>query len=188
MRRSVIVVPLFVGLMLVGCTATEPGSASSTTRNEGGSTVAAPPTSGNQDHENQSIKQVDPCSLLVESELDRFGEFGQGEYREYGTGRNCRWQADREGASEQVPLVDLIVEDNAGIGLLPDLGGGRQTGSAGSGRSVVRTSNEDGCVVAMAVGESARVDVIVSMIELDNACSIAEELVDIIDEKLPLGE
>ncbi|WP_197319411.1 DUF3558 family protein [Saccharomonospora sp. NB11] len=185
-RRGAIVLPLLSLLFLVGCADTEPGSASPTGHSEDMNTPTGESSPGGS-REGSSLEQMDPCSLLDGAELNRFGEFGPGEYRDYGTGRNCRWQADRDGASEKVPLVDLIIEDEAGVDVLPDLGGGLQTGKAGSGRSIVRTSNEDGCVVAMAVGESARVDVIVSMVELDSACSITDELVDIIDEKLPLG-
>jgi hypothetical protein len=177
---------LLLGVSLSACATTESAPELTTSQVATVRTTAETLDSGNHKPGGQVIKQVDPCSLLTGSELSRYGEFGQGEYRTYGTGRNCRWQADRDGAAEKVPLVDVIIEDESGVQSLPDLGGGRQSGRAESGRDVVRTSNEDGCVIAMSVSENTRVDVIVSMVEVNDACSIADGLVGFLDRKLPL--
>lgn len=136
----------------------------------------------------KNIESVRPCSLLTDTELARFGEFEEGNYRPYGTGRNCTWNGVRESASEKVPLVDLIIQDNAGIDVVPDLGGGLRSGRTnGTGREVVQTSNDGGCVVSVAVGEGSRVDVVVSYPDAGQACDMANQLAEIIDPKLPVG-
>jgi hypothetical protein len=181
------VVPLLAVVTVAGCSNSETGEASPEL---GSSSAAALPSQGGVDDSGsggESVETIEPCELLEDGELSRYGEFGPGEYRTYGSGRNCRWVGLRDAASEDVPIVDVVIEDNAGIDVLPDLGGGLTEGAAASGREIVRTYNETGCVVAMAVGANARVDISVAEDDLQSACDLVDELVDIVDQRLPLG-
>ncbi len=187
-RRVVaLVVPLLAVVAAAGCSNSEPGEAAPNP--ESLSATASPSPGGieNGGSGGESIEKVDPCELIEDGELSRYGEFGQGEYRTYGTGRNCRWTGVRDNASEDVPIVDIVIEDNAGVDVLPDLGGGLTEGTAASGREIVRTYNQTGCVAAMAVGIGARVDISVAQDDVQSACDLVDELVDIVDQRLPLG-
>lgn len=133
------------------------------------------------------IDAIDPCELLTPSELTKFGNFEEPEPRFSGGARNCRWGSKRTSAVGDLPLINIDVRDNVGISGMPDLGGGLHHGQmAESGRKIAQTSKEIGCVLAMALDEGARVDVVVSGIH-DQSCDMAAKLAEIIDPKLPLG-
>ncbi|EHR48670.1 hypothetical protein SacmaDRAFT_0363 [Saccharomonospora marina XMU15] len=131
---------------------------------------------------------MDPCSLLTDEELSEFADYKQPESRFSAGARNCRWRPIRENAQQRLPLVNLDARDNIGVEGMNDIGSGVRKGQlGGSGRAVAQTSNEEGCVIGMAVGEGARVDVVVSAVGPDKACDIASRIAEIIDPKLPMG-
>jgi hypothetical protein len=68
-----------------------------------------------------------------------------------------------------------------------DVGGGIQTDKL-NGRDVVRApSTNSACTVALAVGDNARVDVLVTADSTAEACDVAAKLAQVVEPKLPKG-
>lgn len=176
------------GLSLTGCSG-EPGSASPTTP---ASTTADSATSASPGAPSASI---DPCGLLDIATLDK--EFA--EYRPFeeddrnvpggwsmADARNCHWKTDLDRAANlrQAMTVGIGVRDKQGVKDARDAGGGVHPGKLGSGREAAQIPTAgDGCIMALAVGESSRVDVIVNGAK--QGCGIAEAIADLIEPKLP---
>ncbi|NIJ14587.1 hypothetical protein FHU38_004988 [Saccharomonospora amisosensis] len=183
--------PLLVAAFgLAGCSDAESGLASPEDSRPSAHTSvgSSVPTSDSSGSTSRGIDSVDPCSLLTDSEVAAFGKYQEPNARQVGTARGCDWNPVRENAQQKLPLISFSVRDNVGVDGVVDLGTGLQRGEMDSGRGVVRTTTPDhGCLIAMAVGEDARVDVVVGAVEPDKACDIASRIAEIIDPKLPMG-
>lgn len=105
----------------------------------------------------------------------------------------CSWNVPLESASDtDAPIVDLIFREDLKVDDVVDLGDGIQSGSTdATGRGVARTSGinpiseSPACLVAMDIGNGSRLDVQVGLTA--EPCDIADQLVEIIDPKLPQG-
>lgn len=182
-------------LALAGCTG-EPGTASPTSSLEPGPpTSSAPATSASVDSPTAAI---DPCGLLevgfLEKEFPSFTPFSDGapERAEYGDatfagGRWCAWSTETESASDPRLSVAVGMYDSAGIKDIPANTGETEKGTLGSGREAAQTPRPitKACFIALAVGDSARVDVYVRGDE--KACDMAAAVADKVDPKLPKG-
>lgn len=182
---------LLAVLVLGGCSDAEPGLASpeGSQRSVGALAESSAPAATSSGSVSSGIDSVEPCSLLTDGELSEFADYEDPESRFSAGARNCRWTPIREKAQQRLPLINLDARDNVGIDGMPDLGTGLQRGRMdGSGREVVQTTRPDeGCIIGMAVGEAARVDVVVGTVETDKACDIASRIAEMIDPKLPMG-
>lgn len=184
-RRAVIGSACVATLVLAGCSGTTagapvPGLESSTSVT---STSATEP--GRVD-----INDIAPCSLLDISTLNRFHKFREGVPKlTVDDEPYCTWAGISEGASDDnVPTVMVVIYADSGISEMPDEGGGLRKGETRSGRRVVQTMTESGCTVGLAVGDSARVEVAAGFLGEKGSCDLADELVEIIDPKLPEGD
>lgn len=88
--------------------------------------------------------------------------------------------------------IDVAVRDRQGIKDATDVGGGLQKGKMGSGRPAVQIpfpADQGGdCILALAVGETSRVDITASAVgDAKTACDIVSQVADIVDPKLPKG-
>lgn len=176
-------------LGLAGCSG-EPGSASPTTAPA--NTTTGPTTPGPADAPTASL---DPCELLDIATLDReFAEYRpfQEDDRNVPGGRSiagaraCDWETDLDRATNlrQAMGISIGVRDDLGVKDARDAGGGVNRGKLASGREAAQMpSPPEGCIMALAVGESSRVDVVIDAPK--QACGIAEAIADLIEPKLP---
>ncbi|WP_084258480.1 DUF3558 family protein [Saccharomonospora iraqiensis] len=183
-RRAVIGSACVATLFLSGCSGTTAGAP---VPEEDPSTSVAS-TSANEPGR-ASIHDIAPCSLLDMSTLDRFHEFREGVPKlTIDDEPYCTWAGIREEASGgNVPTVMVVIYPDSGIGEMPDKGGGLREGETKNGRRVVQTMTESGCTVGLAVGDGSRVEVAAGFLGEESSCDLADELVEIIDPKLPEG-
>ncbi|EID53737.1 Protein of unknown function (DUF3558) [Saccharomonospora xinjiangensis XJ-54] len=170
-------------LGLVGCSATEHGSAeprveSSQQQKSSGSVEPAP-------GESLSLS-VDPCELLSVEELKPHGEFIDAGRRELGGARSCVYQRSARGGHQGF-VVALNVRDSQGIESVADAGG-KVTESAVGERNAVQSANMSvgDCTVAMEIDDSSRIDVSVNGLpSVDVTCPIAEDVARLVEPRLP---
>lgn len=169
--------------MASGCSDDEPGTpipAGDQTSSPQASASATPSAAA------ADIDAVEPCSLLTDDELAQFGEFKAPDEKEVGTARTCTYLAERTSASNEQASVGFAVRDNVGVADLTDHGYGVQEGqTVTTGREATQAKTDDGCTVALAVGEGARVDTVVLGMDPNKACATANKIAEIVDPKLP---
>lgn len=189
--------PLLAGTLgLTGCTE-EPGVANPGPTTAASSESSAPSSPVTQD---SATAALDPCSLLNTATVGKlfpdFTPFKDGEPLQgsdqdetFAGSRSCGWNTDRAQATNQrnALRVTVAIWDKLGVKDAQDAGGGVTAGALGSGRKAAQIPIPDtkGCIVALAVGENARVDVIVGSHE--EACDMAAAAADEVDPKLPKG-
>ncbi len=193
MRPHWIVTPIVVMVLgLAGCSGSESGlaSPSGSSGNEPNGSSMTPSSSVARTPSSQvGLDEIDACSLLTVAELRAIGEYADGISKTVGTGRVCQWKEVR-GDDGLSATLTATIRENAGIDTITNLGSVQQGKSQGSGRDLVRTWNDEICVSVMAVGPSQRVEVGLSEIDGvggQEACEIVDEVVEIIDPKLPMG-
>ncbi|WP_199430814.1 DUF3558 family protein [Qaidamihabitans albus] len=187
--RGALLLPAALALVTAGaCSDAEPGAAAPATSApaDGGESVpnTAPSSPGDAAAPTASL---DPCTLLEAGELAEFATFKTGEQKDIASARACVWLPEREGG-ESLPTIGLNVRDSQGIDSVNDTGQGTTAGELeGSGRKAVQAPTTGGCTLALAVGETSRVDVQVSGVDTDQACDIAGKVADVVDPRLPEG-
>lgn len=191
--RSRIVVaaaPLVMASVVAGCSQTESGSASPETNQP---PASVPGSSESATESGSSFSSSDLCSLLASEDIAQYGEFRDPVERTYQGNPICSWRAEKDGVSDvEAPLVDLIYRDGSSIQELQDLGNGIKTGrTQNSGRELALTSGMEpvtetpSCVIAMDLGDGSRLDVGAG--RTAEPCELVENLVEIVDPKLPRG-
>jgi hypothetical protein len=161
-------------LGLAGCAATE--ATPSVTPGAGTAAAAAsaaPATAG-----------IDPCSLISVNDLSRYGTFTGPDAAEMGGARVCMYQRKLASASDIELGVSINVRDKQGLSLDNELGGGAKSGKVG-GRDSVEARGESACVLELAVGDRARVDLSITGDTVDVSCAVAQRLATIVEPKLP---
>ncbi len=131
--------------------------------------------------------------MLDTNELTVIGSFEGGSGRPTQAGRVCEWkeQRDSDGVSS---TLTVTVREGVNLDSVRDIGSGLQSGRLeSSGRELVRTYSPDttACIVVMAVSQQERVEVGLSELsgsyDSQKACEMVDEVVQLIDPKLPLG-
>jgi hypothetical protein len=178
--------PLAAGvLLLAGCSTEKPGTASPASST---SVVPTSPTSGSgSETPGPSITStIDPCTLLSAAELSPYGTFKAPTRSEQGSdARDCQYTKSQASASEDSLTVAVVVRDKASVDDIPASAGTLTKGTQ-NGRTAVQIKNTaGGCAIAMAVGNSARVDVTVVSTNNAATCDIASKVADIVEPKLP---
>ena len=174
-------------LGLAGCSSSQAGnaipSAGAPSTGQTSSTSAAVPTSGGA----ANSASIEPCSLLSATDLTAYGTFTGPDKKELGGARVCMFQRQLASASDKELGVSIGVRDKQGISSVNDVGGGKDTAKL-NGRDVVRApSVNSGCTVALAVGATSRVDVLITAGSTPEACTVAEKLAGVVEPKLPKG-
>lgn len=145
--------------------------------------IGVPGRSGNSD-----MSTVEPCALLDDSTLSRFAEFVEKKSKLTQTGEPyCTWSGSLNSASsdEWPPMVGTLIDPDAGLGQFRDRGGGLQRGKTDRGRSIIRSTSDTGCSVGMAVGDNVHVVVSARIGDIEESCRVADQLVEIVDQKIP---
>ncbi|SFP19004.1 DUF3558 family protein [Saccharomonospora viridis] len=200
LRSAAVVVSVLAAVVMAGCSQTEAGSVSpgpdnsvSASSEPSGSAPAMPSGSNSETSGNGPVQPVNPCSLLTRDELSRFDDFGEPEESTQQGDPVCTWAVAKESATDvEAPIVNVVHWQNLGVADVVDLGGGIQPGRTDTtGREVARTTGVNEvtetpiCMIAMAIGDSSRLDVQVG--RTAEPCDLADQLVEIIDPKLPWG-
>lgn len=138
-----------------------------------------------------STTSLNPCVLLRPAELTELAPtYKDGKEPSYGErGRTCQWVPELPNASAVLPVVAIYVWDEQGLGEVNEIqGGGIRHGSL-NGREVAQAPGPDGCLIALAVSETSRVDVVVSSMDVSrqDRCAPAEKVAEIVEPKLPEG-
>ncbi|WP_410562396.1 DUF3558 family protein [Amycolatopsis sp. cmx-4-61] len=169
-----VVLPLLAGgALLTGCTTTQGGTASPA-QSPAASESKAPESSSSGGGGTQSI--TDPCSLLEMNDLTSYGQFDPPENGKIGSARSCSYQKQIASASDKSMLIGANVRDDASIDQVRDTGRGVVDKDI-NGRKAKESPDgaAPGCTLALAVGDSSRVDVEVTAVaSSDEACQIAE--------------
>lgn len=178
-------------LLLSACSSQQGGSGSPETSQVGTSsgvqsmsTGATSPAGGGTG----STAGIDPCSLLDKEVLGLYGTTVGPVDTPSGGGRPCTYEKQVVNASDGTLAIGVNVRDSQALGDVNDQGKGKTTGHMnGSGRAAVQVPAVGGCTIALAVGQSSRVDVVVTMTKDEQACTIAQKVADSVDSKLPKG-
>ncbi|MET8993521.1 DUF3558 domain-containing protein [Amycolatopsis sp. NPDC004169] len=183
-----IVLPLLIGgALLAGCTTTKGGTASPAQSSSAGESKPPDSTSSGGGG-TQSI--TDPCSLLEMSDLSSYGQFDPPENGKIGSARSCSYQKQIASASDKSMVVGANVRDNASIDQVRDTGRGVSDTEI-NGRKAKESPDgvAPGCTLALAVGDSSRVDVEVTAVaSSDEACQVAEAVAKTaVEPRLPKG-
>jgi hypothetical protein len=190
-RRAGVACTIVVGLALTGCSTSSPGSASSVTSSSSAPVDGTLSSSASAPSGAATTVGIDPCSLLDPSLLAQFGATkGPTIPTITGGSRPCSYQTQTENADEPAMLISVALRDTQGIDSVNDPGHGLTKGHLSSGRQAVEVPEGGGCTLALAVGPSSRVDVVVtvsSQISDKQACTIAQKFADSVDSKLPKG-
>jgi hypothetical protein len=120
------------------------------------------------------------------SDLTQYGTFSGPDTENLGGARVCGFQRTRQSASDKELGVSINVRDTQGIDTVTDIGGGKTTGHL-NGRTAIEAPApaQGGCLMALAVGDNARVDVSITADSAEEACSVAEKVADVVEPKLP---
>ncbi|MEU6646246.1 DUF3558 family protein [Saccharomonospora sp. NPDC046836] len=181
--------PLVVASLFVSaCTDSEDGTAEPQGGSDTPSVTSGPSatTSSPADGNGSSLADLDPCTLLDTSDVHRYGNHKEAEHRTVGTARACVWFPLRESGSEKIPTIATLIRENAGADDVNDIGQGVQRTQA-NGRDIAQAAGPGTCVIAIGVTATSRVDVQVTGIEADDACTVANELAVIVEPTVPRG-
>ncbi|OXM52410.1 DUF3558 family protein [Amycolatopsis alba] len=179
--KKLYVVPLAAAaLVLAACSSEKPGNASpapSAPPAQTGGSSSAPATGAGD------TKSIDPCSLLGVADLTSYGTFKPPTTANEGGARSCQFDKAATSAADAVSL-GVDIRDTQNVDSVGDAGNGKTTGNV-NGRKAVLAPKPGGCLMALELGPSARVDVLVAAAETKQACEIAEKIADIVEPKLP---
>lgn len=149
-------------------------------RSSGGSTTPVEPGS--------PLDSVDACALLTADEIAQFGDhdYKEPKSEDIAGYPTCRWLPIRTDA-RRLPTITTVLWDDVSIDQLRDRGSGVERGQMDSGRDFTQTGTSGECTVALAVGEQARVDALVTGVDQDEACALANQVAEIVEPRIPEG-
>jgi hypothetical protein len=180
---------LAVGIVgLAGCSSPQPGMALPSTgvptSASGGKTTSTPagPSSGAA-----GTSSIDPCSLLSASDLTQYGTFSGPDKKNLGGARVCAFLRTLASASDKGLGVSINVRDTQGISTVNDVGLGKEAGTVNGRKSIKVLLSQSACVLALAVGDNARVDVSITADSAQEASTVADKVADVVEPKLPKG-
>ncbi|PXY34947.1 hypothetical protein BAY59_05555 [Prauserella coralliicola] len=173
-------------VLLAGCATDEPGSAEPM-----GETPTSQPQSSSssstssQDDDGTSASSLDPCTLLTKDDISSVATFEDAKETEMGGARGCDFYPVRTDASD-LPSIGVAVRESQSVDSVNDEGLGINTGDL-NGRDLAQVPTPGGCIIAMAVGDSSRVDVTVTGLDTEKSCDLAGQVAEIVEPKLPEG-
>ncbi|MEU6641316.1 DUF3558 family protein [Saccharomonospora sp. NPDC046836] len=190
---------LLTGVLAVlaasACSASEPGAAQPATTGNSATieTSSSAPTSESSVAPGSPTAQLDPCSLLSPGELAEFNtfEFQPGHVPDYSGGsRPCSWNTPREAGNDGMAVL-VAIRDSQSVDEvdLVDSPGATpvQTGTLNE-RRVAQAAAPGICLIALAVGDGARVDIGINGPGVpDDACPETTKIAEIVEPKLPEG-
>lgn len=173
---------------LAGCSNSEAGNpvASAGGPSSSSDSSSAPSTSATGSSSSVNTTSIQPCSLLAVSDLSEYGTFTGPTDKELGGARLCSFQKQLASASDKGLTVSIGIRDTQGISSVNDVGGGKESTSV-NGRDAVKAMGTRACLVALGVGDKARVDVSITSDSTAEACAAADKIAAVVEPKLPKG-
>ncbi|MFC3449471.1 DUF3558 family protein [Amycolatopsis speibonae] len=181
--KKLYVVPLAAAaLVLAACSSEKPGSASPapSAPPAQSSASSAPATSGGD------TASIDPCSLVSAADLASYGTFKPPTSENAGGARLCTLSKEAATAAEGLS-IGVGVRDTQGLDTVSDAGNGKTSGNVNGRKAVLAPRPPGGCLMALELTASARVDVLIAGEDTEKACGIAEKVADLVEPKLPKG-
>ncbi len=160
--------------LLTGCTTTLSGSPSpgevspSTTTSSAGASTA-----------------LDPCSLLLMSDLTSYGTFKGPARDDIGGSRACTFNQTKVHASDPSFAVSVGIRDSQSVESVNDKGRGKISGNVNGRKAFKVPQSSQDCMFALALGHSARVDVVIAGQEVERSCGLAEKFAEVVEPRLP---
>ncbi|WP_425273069.1 DUF3558 domain-containing protein [Saccharomonospora piscinae] len=168
--------------VLSGCSSETPGVAEPP-ESTPEVTSSAPASDGNSVPRS---RELEPCDLLSVGDLDEYGAFEDGEYKDLGSARSCSWQLSNEGGVDGF-VVALNVRDSQNVDSMNDVGAGIKNLNI-DGRTAARVENPryGDCTVGIEIDAQSRVDVTVNgLSSTEESCPIAEDVARVMEPRLP---
>lgn len=183
-KRAAFVSLVGVSMFALGACSQSEGGTAETESPPASSASSAPTTSGSANE----LAGLDPCSVLNTAEVEKHGavEDGAPERKTVGSASVCSWPGDAGGSAKRVPTFSVAIRENGGVGAMNDKGFGVDQTSEG-GRDYGRAPDNVGCTIAIGVTDNSRVDILVSGIDPEPACEMANELVEVAEPRVPKG-
>lgn len=172
-----------VGLLgLAACTSKTPGTGTTTPP----PSSQPPAATSSAASSGSALASIQPCDLLTSGEISKNDLSGQEESNDSGA-RSCTWDNDTfdDGlgytVGDDVRDTQGLADINADGYTVSDDPVGHHQGK------LAQQTNGDGCFVAIGVGTSARVDVVVSTssANVQQSCDLANQFAKLIEPKLP---
>jgi hypothetical protein len=187
-NRRLVVVPLVAGALfgLAACSGTTTGSGSPATTTDttsGGATSSSGGTGGGV-----STASLQPCDLLSSSDATQLQLTSGGPVNEGGA-RACTWQKAVDTNGQNGFGIEIGIRDSQGLSGLTTAGYTITPDNVGNhqGKQAALTVG-GGCVIAIGVGSSARVDVVVNGgTDTTQACQFGNQVAKAIEPRLPGG-
>lgn len=185
-RKSVLSSGVLAAFALIsGCSSTENGSASPATE----IATSSPRVSQHSDRHpspdaEDNADSLDSCTLLSPSEIATLGDFDEPRRIDLGGVRGCSFEPQNTGATRS-PTINVGVRESQSVDSANDQGLG-VTEATFNGRDAAQIPNTNGgCIIALALTDSSRVDVGVTGVDHEQACELVEQVAEIVEPKLP---
>ncbi|GLW95119.1 DUF3558 domain-containing protein [Actinokineospora globicatena] len=180
MRRSFwIAATMGVALALSSCSSPEVGSPTTVERDPGSTS-----TQSSDPSPTTSPTSVKPCELLTDSEASSIGADGAGQPKKTKGSTGCRWRVEKALAADSYNVDVTYYEARS----LDDVVSSqtKKPMKLGSHDAIeVLGDNKSGCIVAIAVSDTTRVDVVVAGGEQTRLCAPAVDVAKLIEPRLP---
>lgn len=186
-NRAVLAICLGVLVGASACSSSEGGEATTEPPASEQASMSAP-SSSTASNQEAPLAEAEPCSLLSKSDVSKYGEQIEGPIREnIGSSRTCRFKKPFDSEPRGSFVLGVGIRDEQGIRDAVDQGYGIQK-TEDDGRQFARIPGDGGCIVAVGVTETSRVDVSISMAAgKEKACQVASEVSDVVAARLPEG-
>jgi hypothetical protein len=120
------------------------------------------------------------------NDLSSFGTFKGPDKSNKDGARSCGFDQQVAQASDPALTVSVDVRDNQNVDSVNDVGQGLVPGKV-NGRKAVQAPGPGSCTLALAVGDTSRVDIGTTADDTKTACDAASKIADIVEPKLPKG-
>lgn len=169
-----------LGLLLSGCTTSEPGVAKPQGSLDAGGGGLAETSAATSTSVSVSLS-IDPCELFTVEDLSKYGDF-ESEYKEGEADRSCHWT---ERTSGQGLVFALSVRDRQSVETMNDNGAGVQRFEINQRPAAKAKNPQHGnCAVGMKLDDASRIDVAV-VDETGDSCQVAEVIAELLEPRLP---
>jgi hypothetical protein len=132
-----------------------------------------------------STAALDPCVLLTATDVAKYGTFNPAKKQSLGGARTCSYLIKLTSASDPSRTFNVAIRDKQGVDTV-NANGGTPVEIKVDGRRAVRSPQPPAaCLIALAVGDQARVDVGALANTTTEACQLADSIVKLVESRLP---
>ncbi|GAA3988003.1 DUF3558 family protein [Allokutzneria multivorans] len=128
---------------------------------------------------------LDPCTLLKMSDLTSYGTFKGPTREDIGGSRGCNYTQTGVYASDPSFAISVGIRDSQSAESVNDKGRGKISGNVNGRKAFKVPQSSQDCIFVLALGDSARVDVVIAGQEVERSCTLAEKFADVVEPRLP---